>query len=102
MLLFLIITSLGWFTIVYRFYKTSHSLFISELRVSAVLLILAWSGFNFFLGLIQFFDFLESSPTNVLSSLVQQIELLLSLVICIGNLIVNGLLAIRLILLCHV
>ncbi len=97
MLLFLIITSLGWFTIVYRFYKTNLSLVISELRVSTVLLILAWGGFNFFLGLMQFFDFLESSPANVISSLGQQIELLISMVICIGNLILNGLLAIRLI-----
>ncbi len=97
MLLFLIITSLGWYIIAYWFYQTNLSLLISELRVSAVLLTLAWGGFNFFLGMIQFFDFLESSPKDMANSLAQQLELLISLGICFGNLILNGLLAIRLI-----
>jgi hypothetical protein len=97
MLLFLIITSLGWLTIVYRLYKTNLAPFKSELRVSAVLLTLAWGGFNLFLGMIQFFDFLESSPKSIFSGLSQQIELLLSLAICFGNLMLNGLLGFRLI-----
>ena len=97
MLLFLIIISLGWFTIVYRLYKTNLALSTTELRVNAIILILAWGGFNLFLGIIQFFDFLESSPANIISDLSQQMELLISLAICLGNLILNGLLAIRLI-----